>query len=464
MTKQTTWRGCLVIALLLLPASSFAQYASPANSYSLERWDEDYSYLKDPAARSDFFDPIKYIPFGPADSYLSLGGQARYRYDYFNNPTFGPGTNDEDGFHLQRYLLHADAHLTQNFRAFVQVDHSLVDGRTGGGRVGDSDTFDLQQGFIDIKTSDAADPYAYLRVGRQELIYGAQRLVSPDDWRNVRRSFDGVKGSISIPNDTIDFFWTRPVLIERDQFNNDDPGTNFSGVYNVLALPDFLPHADSKFETYFFALNQTRTSTAHADVDTYTLGGRFYTNPRPIDFDVEGAWQFGDFESNRIDAWFFATEAGYTFSDYCFTPRFSVGLDIASGSPGPSNRFNQLFPPTYMYLGHLYLFGRPNLIDAHVGLVFHLTEKLALFTAQHIFWRENANDALYNLSGAVVRADNGSGASYVGNEFDIAITYQFTRHTSGYLGFATFLPGDFINQTGASENVSFLYASLTYTF
>ena len=82
-----------------------------------------------------------------------------------------------------------------------------------------------------------------------------------------------------------------------------------------------------------------------------------------IDFDIEGGWQFGNFESNRLDAWFFAAEAGYTFADLCYSPRASVGLDIASGSPDATNRFNQLFPPTYMYLGHLYLFGRPNLID-----------------------------------------------------------------------------------------------------
>ena len=40
--------------------------------------------------------------------------------------------------------------------------------------------------LVDLKTSDASEPYAYLRLGRQELVYGAQRYVSPDDWRNVR--------------------------------------------------------------------------------------------------------------------------------------------------------------------------------------------------------------------------------------------------------------------------------------
>src|SRR6185436_1516325 len=117
-------------AALILSASCLAQNYGNYGSggYSMERWEEDYSYLKNPAARTDFFDPIKYVPISPnGDSYLSFGAQARYRYDYFNNPTFGPGTNDEDGFHLQRYLVHTDAHFGDHLRAFVQVNSSFVD-------------------------------------------------------------------------------------------------------------------------------------------------------------------------------------------------------------------------------------------------------------------------------------------------------------------------------------------------
>jgi hypothetical protein len=455
----------LTTILLGFPMRCLAQYYAPSG-YSLERWEEDYSSLKDPSARRDWYDAIKYVPLNDTgDIYLSFGGQARYRYDYFNNPTFGPGaTNDEDGFHLQRYLVHTDAHIGEHFRTFVQVNSSFVDGRVGGGRYGDAQHFDLQQAFVDVSTSNDSNPYAYVRLGRQELIYGAQRYISPDDWRNVRRSFDGAKFSLSVPNDTIELFWVRPVLIERDQFDNDDGGTSFAGAYNALSLPDVIHGAGTKFETYFLALNQTRHSSLGADADTYTIGARFVTRPRPFDFDIEGNYQFGSFEGDSLSAWSLATEGGVTFESIMLTPRASVGFDIASGAPDPDGRFNQLFPPTYMYLGHLYLFGRPNIIDAHVGLDFHLTRDLTLFTAEHVFWRQNTDDGLYNLTGGVVRADNGSDASYVGNEFDIVLTWQINRYTSAYLGWAHFFPGDFIAETGPSQDVDFLYASVTFTF
>ena len=55
-----------------------------------------------------------------------------------------------------------------------------------------------------------------------------------------------------------------------------------------------------------------------------------------------------------------------------------------------------------MYLGHAYLFGRSNLIDAHLGLDFHLTKDITMYAAEHVYWRQNTNDGLYNLSGAVI--------------------------------------------------------------
>ena len=81
------------------------------------RWNEDYSYLKT-APKSDLFDPIKYIPLGPDDWYLSLGGQYRFRYEYFNNVNFSPAgsAQDEDGYYLNRLMVHADRDITSTDR------------------------------------------------------------------------------------------------------------------------------------------------------------------------------------------------------------------------------------------------------------------------------------------------------------------------------------------------------------
>ena len=41
---------------------------------------------------------------------------------------------------------------------------------------------------------------------------------------------------------------------------------------------------------------------------------------------------------------------------------------------------------------------------------------------------------------------------------------QIDRHWNAYIGYAHFFTGDFINQTGPSKDVDFLYASVTFTF
>jgi hypothetical protein len=450
--------------LLAMAGSALAQYTS--SNYSIERWDEDWSYLKDPSTNDDVFDPIKFIPLNDRkDWYLSFGGQLRYRFDYFNNTSFGAGEQDENGWHLFRQLYHVDAHFGPNVRVFLQADSGLAFGRYGGPRGGDIDTVDLQQAFADV-TLPLQETSLTLRVGRQELIYGAQRLISPNDWLNVRRTFEGGKLTVAMPDDTLDLFLVRPVLIDKYNLNSGDDHTAFAGIYNVTSFPNLIPDSDAKLDAYLLALDRTRSSTTDVTVDsnTYTLGLRPHLNPGPWDLDLEADWQFGRLGGREINAYSLATEAGYTFANTKFTPRLSLGFDLASGSSNPASRFNQLFPPQYLYLGHMYLFGRENLIDLHPGVRVNLTPSLSLQADEHIFWRQNTNDGVYNLTSEEVRAANGSHARSLGNEFDLAAYWQMDRHTSAYMGWAHFFTGAFLNETGAHSDEDFLYAAVTFTF
>jgi len=448
----------------LFCASALAQYGYGPADYNIERWNEDYSYLRE-AAPTDFFDPIKYMPLNAnGDVYLSFGGQARYRFDYFNNSNFGAGVQDENGFHLFRLLANVDAHFGPNIRVFFQGISALEADRSGGPRPGDTDDIDIQQLFGDFRVPIDDSRALTFRVGRQELIYGAQRLISPNDWANVRRTFDGAKVSLSLPNDTLDAFWTQPVISTKRKLNSDDDNTSFAGIYNVTALPMVLPEANTKVDAYFLALNQTRSSTVAVSNDTYTVGGRFHSTPAPWDMDVEGDWQFGRFDSQRLCAYSIAAEGGYTFSNIIFSPRAWLGFDLASGSGSGAHRFNQLFPPQYMYLGHLYALGRQNLIDLHPGVSLSLRHDITLSAEEHIFWRQNSSDGLYNLTGGVVRAADGSKDAYVGNELDLSATWQIQRHLFAYVGWAHFFTGTFIEQTGAHADMDFFYTSVTFTF
>src|SRR5882724_4294125 len=63
------------------------------NSY-VERYEEDYSYLRNPSLSTDpWFDPLKFIPLDAAgDVYLTLNGEIRFRYNNTDHRSFGIAT------------------------------------------------------------------------------------------------------------------------------------------------------------------------------------------------------------------------------------------------------------------------------------------------------------------------------------------------------------------------------------
>lgn len=458
---KTFW---IILIVLLAAVPLHGQYYG-STDYSIERWTEDYSYLKDVQSFSDPLDRLKYLPLDNArDWYVSLGGQARYRYDFFNNLDFGGVHDDNTGFDLFRFLAHADFHFGQNLRVFLQLDSALSYDRLGGPRPGDADDFDVQQAFVDWRVPIADRTAFTIRVGRQELIYGAQRLISPNDWGNVRLSFEGVKGTLTFRDDTLDAFLVRPMLIEKSHFNSGDDRTALAGLYNVTAFPRLLPDANAKLDLYLLLLDRSASATTTTSSDTFTLGVRPHLNPGNWDLDLEADWQFGNIGDHAISAYALATEAGYTFNDLHYTPRAGIGFDLASGSADSAHRFNQLFPPLYLYLGHLYRFGRQNIMDLHPEVSVNLTDAITLSAAEHLFWRQNTHDGVYDLTGAVVRAGTGSSARTIGNEFDISLNYQINKHFSAYTGYGHLFTGPFIRETGPHSDIDFFYASATFTF
>src|SRR6185369_1004271 len=161
--------------------------------YTTNRADEDYRFLEDPLKRTDSWDPLKYLPLNETGSWdLSIGGEARERYEYYNRPNWGKDPQDS-GYFLQRYFLHGDLRIGENARLFAQFQSSLEDGRKGGPRPTDRDELELHQAFLDLKLNFPDDGSLTLRSGRQELAYGSQRIISVREGPNVRQSFDGFR-------------------------------------------------------------------------------------------------------------------------------------------------------------------------------------------------------------------------------------------------------------------------------
>jgi hypothetical protein len=450
-----------------------AEVSPPA--YTALRYDEDYSYLKNATTNADLFDPIKYIPLnGSGDSYLSLGGQVRDRYEYFNNYNFGSGPQDNNGYNLLRLLFNADLHLGPNVRAFAEGISATEQGRNGGPRPSDLDEIDLHQGFVEVKFPLAADVSFTVRGGRQVIVFGAQRLIGVSDFTNVRRTFDGVRATLATPGNTLDMFYAQPVRVLPYQFDDDVPDTALAGIYDTWEIPGALANMKTKLETYaLYVTRQSNTfNTTTAGENRYTLGARLTANPGPFDFDLEADYQFGRFDYQETSAFSVAAIGGYTFEEVTFKPRTFLGFDIASGGNRnhPGDTFDQLFPSGHDQFGIIDAIGRQNIIDLHPGINLTLLEnkpaaKLLTLLAQYRqFWRESDQDAVYTSSGTVLRASGGSSSSSIGGEVDTQVNWQLDRHISAYAGYCHFFHGAFISDTGPANDIDFAYSALTFTF
>src|SRR6266404_6285519 len=192
---------------------------------SAGRFNEDWSTLRgvDLGATDDFWDRLKFIPLSPDQSvWLSLGGQARERGEYFRHFLFGDSEpKQSDGYLLSRFRLSADLHVTPYFRMFAEgrsafaLDRELAGGRT----TSFVDEFDLMNGFADIMIPLGEQASVTLRGGRQELIFGSQRLVGPGDFTQVPRAFEGGAAIGQIAGWTITPFWAQPVVVDKYRFN-----------------------------------------------------------------------------------------------------------------------------------------------------------------------------------------------------------------------------------------------------
>jgi hypothetical protein len=110
------------------------------------------------------------------------------------------------------------------------------------------------------------------------------------------------------------------------------------------------------------------------------------------------------------------------------------------------------------------LIGPANLIDLHPSLTIHPAKNLEIIADWDFFWRENLNDGLYSVPYVLLRESSRSRAAYTGDQLTLEADWQISRHLQ-LEGFCTyFRAGEFLKQTGAGKNLTFLSSRFTFKF
>lgn len=398
--------------------------------------------------------------------WMNVGGQVRFRWESWHGQGFGAaGPASDDSYMLGRFRLHADIHWGDNLRVFVEGMYAdQWDERELGARGIDINRGDLLNAFAEWQGSIGGNSTGGIWAGRRELQYGQQRLVSPLDWANTRRTFQGAGLSWQKGGHDVDAFWTHPVTIEADSGDDWNEDVTFAGLNYRNTVMNC-----REWEAYLYRLERDAVGL-RVDQDRWTIGGLIdgkISNTR-FDWGAEAAYQFGDMGGDDISAYMACVTFGWKPCVGNWSPRIGVGLDYASGDSDPTDgtagTFNQLFPLAHKWLGHADVLARQNVVAARFEASAKPTDKLTLLAWFHGFWRADTADAAYGVTGAPSRLPGGNTDRALGTELDIGATYKIDRHWKAFVEWAHFFTGDYFTNTGAGEDVDAVYLGIQGTF
>lgn len=490
------------------------------------------------AAQAQFVPPAPPRPFpgflnehlrskSPYASQWDIGLNVRLRYEVRENAGFtDAGSNwdfseraidNNDNEYLLTRLMPRVGYTGRWISALVEgrSSYSYADERysptaPGLGLAERDGPMDLHQGFVMI--GNHKEFPVSLKIGRQELAYGDQRLVGHFRWNNNARTFDAAKLRYQNAWFGVDAFTGGVVYNDHGDFNKANSDDVFSGLYfNFPNIGSFTKK--HIVESYFLARNVDRNivNDDWSDVaapfrfpapqDLYTAGVRIRTKPGAYthwDYGIEAMYQFGNrtavFPATpvaaartapRLDhsAYAFVGQVGYTFPDLAWSPRiallYSYGSGDKSATDGESGTFQNLFPTNHLFYGYMDLNSLQNMRNLRAALSLKPTPTTSLAFEAHAHQLDRTTDFWYNVAGVprnFTGAAVGSGRGYrinpsydreIGYELDVVAGWWVTHWAQLEVGLSHYFRGDYVKQSLAavgSEDASYGYLQLTTNF
>ena len=432
-----------------------------ANAYKDPFYQNDFSYLADPEYKgNNLGEGLKQLSLGDQGK-LDIGGQYRLRYHNEHNMRGFGLTGRDDQFLLDRTRVYADYKINKRARVFAEFLDAGSSHENFAPRINEVQRFDAQNLFADLALVDSDLGKLTLRAGRQELLFGSQRLIAPLDWANNRRRFDGTRFIWDSENGTTDFLLFRPENINFTQFDSPNQNQALWGVY----------HTDKSLEngtidTYYLGFEDTSVN-----LHVHTLGTAFKGEVDGMLWDEEFGYQLGkNSDGSDISAYSLTFGLGAKSSG-TMKPTLWLYYDWASGDDSVNNGWNHLFPLGHKYLGYMDLFGRRNIHDLNSILTFNPTEKFSVLAWYHYFCLANGAQGPYNVTNTPFNAGGTVGSRDLGHEIDLLGTYKVNARSNLVLGYSHFFTGKYydnsLTSTGAALFIGdgdFFYTQWHYNF
>ena len=404
-------------------------------------------YLDDHPASAEGGDKI-----GTKANRIRISGEVRIReelHDHLYAPADPGGTNSFNFAHM-RTRLRFDVDVIENVLLVIELQDIRLLGEEGT-TVNDTEGLDLKRGEMIFKQVGGIP--LDVEAGRFVMKYGNERLVGALEWFDQGRSYDGIKTGYSPQSWYVDL-WA--VQIAEFQLTNIDD-EKFFGVYG--GTKEWTPWIDA--ELYVLVIDDNERAPVVGDTFFTTIGTRLFGATGNWSYTGEFAWQTGDVRDEDLSAFAFAVTANYVFANVKGKPKIRFEIAYATGDDEPGDgkteQFQTVLPTNHMHYGYADLVGWENMIDFRVGGTINLNPKIFVTLDYHHFRRESSAGAWVNAGGLVIRPGVPGSSKDLGQEVDLQLIWRPSEPVSFLFGWAIFLPGTFVEETGASPTAQFGY-------
>ena len=402
--------------------------------------------------------------------YLDFGLESRWRYEFRQND-YGSSALDADVAVVSRSLLYVGVREVIDplrFAFEVQDARRFLTERAPDPKV--SDYVEPIQALAQLYFPETvSDMPLRLSFGRMTLDAIDRRLITRNRNRNTINTFDGFRLRLGDEKQLweVESFALRPTLRSVESIKRLDETADDVSLYGLIGYWRPLSPG-AVFEPYWLWLDQRKAPKLAQRRNLHTLGLHAYGQWRGAhswDYDFSLAAQVGEAQDLRHRAFAAHAEVGYTFSAP-YSPRLAAWLNYASGDRNAQdqvdNRFDPLFGASYAFYGYTSYFVWQNVVNPSLRLSVQPTKALRCEVHYRAYWLASASDEW--ARGGNRRDATGQSGSFVGQELDARVVWQVSKHLEMDASYAHFVPGGFVQSTGASPGAHFLQVAATLRF
>ncbi len=389
--------------------------------------------------------------------FASFSVDLRERATYVSAIEYDNSNPSAGWFWTQRLNVVGDFRLSESWTARVALLSALQEG--GDISPIERNNLAIQEGFVEY-TGDRSS----LRVGRQEIRLGSQRLVGWRDGTNVRRTWAGFRYQYTGDKWHLDAIALQLVDVEMDGAFNDSSNDDriLAGLYATIE------RGWTSLDLYYLysGFDDRVTIQGTADQRRHSLGARVFGDHNGWFWNWEAVHQFGELGTDSISAWTLATNTGYRF-DAAWSPSVMLSINVASGDDDPQDATFRTFDALYprgSYFSELAQLGPANFYNLNPYVGFQLTESLSLTFDLDLYWRLETEDGVYGPPGNIIRLPSGSTERFVNSALSAAIELEATESVFLGLSLTYSRPEAFLEETGPADDTSFAEFTFEFTF